>query len=340
MKYLFAFLFFCFVAMPVTASLAAETANTTTNVAIGTIAEIEGLVAIAKQDANGNETEDAQPVTPAIGDEIHLDDVIETGPESKALIVFIDDTELTLGENALFSVEEYIFDADTPDKNKGRFSVLRGAFIFATGLIGKRDNPDVKIETTYGSIGIRGTVVWGGVLDDQYNVFVQEGEVTFATDRGRVTLKPGQGTLVQNRRSIPSRAKAWGAPKIERAVKTVSLRNPAQARERVAQIKERHQAMRGNLRDRTRDQKLELQEERQEQQKQRREERQEKQLEYRPQHQERIEERPENIKEQLKEQRIENRPSKPGNVRPDMGGDSPQAIEKREKMHLRDRKPR
>lgn len=284
----FLFAFFC------TPSVQAQ--ETTGPSAIGTIAEIEGVTAIA----DGGEA-----VIPQVGREIYLNDRIETGPDSRMLLVFIDDTELTLGENANLTIDEYVFDPANPAANKGRFSILRGAFILASGLISKREDPDVQIETSYGSIGIRGTVVWGGVLDDEYNVFVQEGEVTFATERGRVTVRPGEGTRVGSRRSIPARAKAWGQMKIGRAVQSVALRHPERVKARMADIRARHAAIRDKRKNRAGDRQ-----------------------ENRPQGQEQRQERREDIRQnrQEKRQQRENRTDIHNPARD---------LEIREKLHLK-----
>lgn len=343
--YALSFVVFCFFSTP---ALAQE-ANTA--MPIGTIAEIEGVVAMA---------EDGETIMPEVGREIYLNDVIETGPDSKALILFIDDTELTISENARFTVDEYVFDEQDPETNKGRFNVTRGAFIFVSGLIGKNEQPDVKIETNYGSIGIRGTVVWGGAIDDEYNVFVQEGEVFFATDRGRVTVKEGQGTKVRNRRAIPSRAKAWGQEKIGRAVRTVALKNPQAVKERVSKMKARHAEMRQKHIEKIKGKRSEKREQIQQQRRERQEMRQQKQLEHRPtfegdpaQRKEKRQEKKTEMKERFLENRSEKmeekreqiqerREEKREEVIEDLrGGDTAPDFEHREKMHLkRQMKPR
>lgn len=208
---------------------------------IGTIAAAEGEVALF----SGH----GMPVDAEPGQDIHRNDVIETGPDSRVLILFIDETELTLAENARVAIDDYVFDDEDTSGNKSALSILNGAFIYAGGLIGKRENPDVTVRTPYGSIGMRGTVVWGGMLDDEYNVFVQEGAVTFATDRGRVNVGAGEGTSVYSRTAIPARATAWGEEKIGRATRTVALRNVADAKARVGLLKQKHEDMRARHRD-------------------------------------------------------------------------------------------
>ncbi|MCB9991125.1 MAG: FecR domain-containing protein [Rhodospirillales bacterium] len=265
--------------------------------AIGTIAEVEGAAAIQQS---------GQAKIAEVGQDVHMNDIIETGPDSKLMVLFIDETELTLGEESRLTVDEYVFDPEDPADNKGRFSVLRGAFIFTTGLIKKgQETPDVQIETAYGSIGIRGTTVWGGPIDDEYNVFVQDGEVSFATDRGRVRIRPGEGTKVYSRSAIPDRARKWGEAKIGRATQTVALKNQERVKERVAAFKQKHQAMRTEHRAFILDkiqQKRDLQ---QENRQQLQDNRREKSQEHRPVKPEAMEKRSE-IKEEKREQFREN----------------------------------
>lgn len=98
-----------------------------------------------------------------IGDPIYFNSTIETGKNAKALILFIDDTEITLAEDTVLTMDEYVFDPYDPRENKADFNILKGAFLWTSGMVAAKDPPDVRIDTARGSIGIRGTTVWGGV---------------------------------------------------------------------------------------------------------------------------------------------------------------------------------
>ena len=54
------------------------------------------------------------------------------------------------------------------------------------------------------AIGVRGTTVWGGPIDNGYGVVVLSGEVTVTARRGPVTLKQGQGTMLFGDRQTPA----------------------------------------------------------------------------------------------------------------------------------------
>ncbi|GEM_PF-3295442 len=273
---------------------------------IGTITEIEGGVIIYAHDEQPANAKVG--FVPKVGQLVYLGDLIETSSEAKVLVLFIDDTELTLGENARMTVDEYVFDAEDTGANKGRFSVLEGPFVFATGLLSKKENPDVRIETAYGSLGIRGTVVWGGAVDQEYNIFVQEGLVTVATDRGRVNVGPGEGTMLQSRRAIPTRVKAWGPEKIDKAIRTVKLRNAEQVKQRVTKFKERHGEMREKHKQKMREKRGQIQEQKQEKRGEIQEQRQQKKAE---------------LKERREEKQAAQQADEPA-----------REIERREKIHL------
>lgn len=202
---------------------------------IATVATVEGEAALAR---GGN-----APGALAADAPLFLNDKIETGPGAKVHILFVDDSELTLGENAQLTLDEYVYDPDDDASSKGRFGLLRGAFIFTSGLIEKTAKPDVRLNVAYGSIGLRGTTVWGGETDSQYGVFVSDGSVSVETRRGRVRLASGEGTDLGGANAAPSRPKAWGSPRIGKALGTVALKNREKVGERVQKMKERHRVL-------------------------------------------------------------------------------------------------
>lgn len=190
---------------------------------IGTVSALEGkaLVTNAKAD---------------IGTPIHMNDVIETEKEARLRIEFLDGTELTLGERAILTVDEYVFMPTEPETGKASFSVIRGPFQYISGLIAKNDSPDVKFDTPYGSIGIRGTKFWGGLLDrshvygtsermggptDEFGVYVETGEVVFKTNRGQSIVREGYGSFAKDIESVPTSPKIWSDVDISMALKQV-----------------------------------------------------------------------------------------------------------------------
>lgn len=181
---------------------------------VGTITKIQNTVAIQR---------DNIVFYPQAGTALHLGDALETGAGARALIKLNDETEFTIGEKALIRIDEFFFDDDPKTQNKSKVEIARGAFLWASGLITKDNNHDVKLNTAYGTIGIRGTQVWGGPLDDLFQVFVAEGRVIFRTKRGFISLRKGQGTNVAVVDALPTTAKTWPEAKIARAIETIAF---------------------------------------------------------------------------------------------------------------------
>lgn len=173
--------------------------------AVGTIVRIEGTATFTGE--NGS-------VTAHEKDPLYPYSTIKTGPQSRALILFVDDTEVTLGESAELTIDKYVFDPGDAEENQGRFSILRGAFLYVSGMLADRKDPDVAIKTAYGSIGIRGTVLWGGQVKQGYGIFVQEGRVTVSGPGGVRELPQGTGAVFSEA-NPPGPANAWTLEKIE-----------------------------------------------------------------------------------------------------------------------------
>lgn len=135
----------------------------------------------AQSGQTANDASPAGQVTDAVGDVFILradgtklaaekgmmvfqGDIVEAAVDSAVNIVFADNSSFAVSEGARLSVDQYIYDAE---KKSGSsfFSMLKGAFIYTSGMIGKSDPENVNIDTPVGSIGIRGTVV-AGVINE------------------------------------------------------------------------------------------------------------------------------------------------------------------------------
>jgi uncharacterized repeat protein (TIGR03803 family) len=112
--------------------------------AIGQLIQVEGSVQVA-----------GKPL--AVCGSINLNDVVQTGAKSRAFILFKDGTQMTLSENSHLKIDDYVFNPSDERNNKATYSWLHGAFQYLSGLIAKRKDPQVNLETEWGNIGIRGT---------------------------------------------------------------------------------------------------------------------------------------------------------------------------------------
>jgi hypothetical protein len=121
---------------------------------VGAVEEVKGNATVTRADGT------VETVT--IGTPIYQGDIVETDASGAVNIVFIDETSMAVSENARLAIDEYTFDPAT-ESGTTNFSVLRGLFVFTSGLIGRDDPDDVSIDTPVGSIGIRGTVIAGEI---------------------------------------------------------------------------------------------------------------------------------------------------------------------------------
>ena len=95
------------------------------------------------------------------GSELRARETVRTGNLGQADLVFIDDTNLTVGPTSEVLLDEFVYD---PTGSSGRvvMQATRGAFRFVTG---KQDHRAYQLKTPYGTLGVRGTVVRVDVLD-------------------------------------------------------------------------------------------------------------------------------------------------------------------------------
>lgn len=129
------------------------------------------------------------------GAPIYQGDVIETDAHGAADIRFIDESHFAVSANARLAVDEYVFD---PASGGGasNFSLLRGMFMFTSGLIGRDDPDDVHIHTPVGAIGIRGTTIIGHINPGgQSTVTVTEGAIVVQNGVSDVTLAQKNDTV-------------------------------------------------------------------------------------------------------------------------------------------------
>ncbi len=148
---------------------------------VGTVKEVSGHATVTHPDGT---TE-----TIVIGMPIHEGDIIETDAAGAVNITFVDESSFAVSENAKLAIDQYVFDPHS-DSGESNFSMLRGLFVYTSGLIGREDPDDVKIETPVGSIGIRGTVIAGNVTTGE--ITVMEGAIVLRSLSGEEVTLSGQ----------------------------------------------------------------------------------------------------------------------------------------------------
>jgi len=157
------------------------------------------------------------------GSPIFMGDVLSTGSQSRLEVTFADGTLLTLGQNAVIAVDDYVYDPEN-EEGAGVWNVIAGAFLMVTGEIAKTSPEFFSVRTPVAHIGIRGTQFWGGLIDDGYGVLVLEGAVSVTTEAGTVVLDAvGEGTMIAQPGAAPSDPIIWGDAKRVRAIETVTF---------------------------------------------------------------------------------------------------------------------
>jgi hypothetical protein len=183
--------------------------------AIGAVSRLQG----AATGARGGSTRAL-----AVNAPVFRNEVVSTGQAARLEVTFIDNTRLTLGENAKLTLDRYVFN---PAAGRGtiRFRVA-GAFRYLSGQASKLANSTVNVTTPVATIGIRGTEFWGGPIDNQaLGVFLIAGAVRVSNSAGaRILNQPGQGTNIAAPGTAPGPVTLWPQDKVNRAVATVTFR--------------------------------------------------------------------------------------------------------------------
>ncbi|PZQ48681.1 MAG: hypothetical protein DI551_00945 [Micavibrio aeruginosavorus] len=147
---------------------------------VGAVEEVKGTATVTHADGTTETLSNGSP--------IYQGDIIQTDVNGAVNIVFIDETSMAVSENARLAIDEYTYDPST-ESGTTNFSVLRGVFVFTSGLIGRDDPDDVKIDTPVGSIGIRGTIIAGEINPGGVsNISVLEGAIVVKNGLGETTL--------------------------------------------------------------------------------------------------------------------------------------------------------
>jgi len=165
----------------------AESSKVTEKARPNTIAASAKLISaqgdISATDSNGTKRKLVE------GASVYQGDTVETGAVSKGVLIFRDESRLTLGASTHFKVDGFVFDEKNPTEGRFFVSLLRGSMRALTGLIGKANNRNVGFTTDTATIGIRGT---GLDLDCS-----SAGSCSFFTWLGTIVVSPKGQTALQ-----------------------------------------------------------------------------------------------------------------------------------------------
>ena len=147
---------------------------------IGVSAAVRGKVFVKSGEA-------ASQRRAQVAQNILLQDEVLTRQQSALQILLLDESTFTVGENCEMVIDRFVYD---PDRGAGEMSgqVLKGAFRFVSGKIGKADPTSANIQTPAATIGIRGTMLEGVVGGDAISLAQLLGISTQSADPNRAAF--------------------------------------------------------------------------------------------------------------------------------------------------------
>ena len=110
-----------------------------------------GVASSTKPNADGVTASNSQ--TLAAGSEVYANETVRTGNLGQADLVFLDQTNLTVGPTSGVLLDKFVYD---PKKSTGTVAVeaARGSFRFVTSPQSK--GVTYQIKTPFGTLGVRG----------------------------------------------------------------------------------------------------------------------------------------------------------------------------------------
>ena len=93
----------------------------------------------------------------AEGGPVYNGETVETANNGNAVLVFRDNTKVTVQARTQFRVENFVYSSDNAAEGSVAFNLLRGGMRVLTGLVGKARPQAVRMSTPTSTVGIRGT---------------------------------------------------------------------------------------------------------------------------------------------------------------------------------------
>ena len=100
------------------------------------------------------------------GDSVFRNEVVRTGPDSTAKLIFLDSTNLGVGPVSSVKLDQFVYVGES-NGQKMTVNLAKGVFRFTTGALDKKA---YEIQTPTAAIGVRGTVLDIGVQNGQSKV--------------------------------------------------------------------------------------------------------------------------------------------------------------------------
>lgn len=166
----------------------------------------------------------------AVESVVDAGDTLFTYEGSQAVIRFDDGGVVTLRADSQFQVREFDFQDTDPARDNVVFGLIKGGLRTLTGLIGKRNGGQYRMQTPTATIGIRGTeydlfYCASGDCVDGLHIEVIDGAIAVTNEVGTLDIRAGQFGYVKDRRTAPApMATGYRPPDASPAVGECSVR--------------------------------------------------------------------------------------------------------------------
>ncbi len=160
----------------------------------------------------------------AVGDPITRHDSLTTGAASRLAVKFDDGSRVTLGENSLIVVADFMAEEG---RKSGALIVelIRGAIRLVASKPREAPNKRVEVRTAAATtLSSKGVDMWSGPIDGQLAIVVMRGSVGVRNEAGLVTLTgKRRGTVVSHRLQPPDQPAVWPRARTKEALHTVAF---------------------------------------------------------------------------------------------------------------------
>ena len=120
----------------------------------------------------------------AVGDSVFRNELVRTGVDSTAKLVFLDSTNLGVGPTSSVKLDKFVYVGES-NGQKMTVNLAKGVFRFTTGVLDKKA---YEITTPTAAIGVRGTVLDIAVQGPDTRVTLVEGQALVCPRRSGVSF--------------------------------------------------------------------------------------------------------------------------------------------------------
>jgi len=141
-----------------------------------------GSTALARNQVTRDLAGAAAPLV--AGDSVFRNEIVSTGADSAAKLVFLDSTNLGVGPVSTVKLDQFVYVGES-NGQKMTVNLAKGVFRFTTGALDKKA---YEITTPTAAIGVRGTVLDVDVRGAQSRVTLVEGQALVCPRRPGVSF--------------------------------------------------------------------------------------------------------------------------------------------------------